>query len=133
MENCIFCRIISGEIPSLKVYEDAYCIAALDINPGSPGHTLIIPRVHRKDLLEMDEALAGKLMMTAREIGGREMERLGADGFNIVQNNGIAAGQTIPHFHIHVIPRYHGDGKIVAWEPTSPDIETLREFREKLC
>ena len=133
MNDCIFCRIISGDIPAMKIYEDENCIATMDINPATPGHTLILPKNHYKDLTELPETLAGKLMMVAKTVGIREMERLGADGFNVVQNNGRAAGQTVMHYHIHVIPRYAGGTQIVAWEPTAPTTEQLSEIRERLA
>ena len=132
MENCIFCRIIAGDIPSSRIYEDEDCIAMLDISPASPGHTLILPKEHRKDLTEMDGEALGKLMTVAKIVGIRQMERLNAAGFNLVQNNGTAAGQTVPHFHIHVIPRYEGGPAIAAWEPTSPDFDELAVIRERL-
>lgn len=132
MDNCIFCRIIAGEIPSMRVFEDENCVAMLDINPANPGHTLILPKEHHKDLTEMDEALAGKLLMTAKRVGLRQMERLGAAGFNVVQNNGPAAGQTVMHFHIHVIPRYENDDKMVLWNPTEPSMDELKTICEKL-
>lgn len=133
MDNCIFCKIVAGDIPSMRIYEDEDCIATLDIGPASTGHTLIIPKKHYKDLTEMNGELAGKLLMAAREIGMRQMERLGAAGFNIVQNNGAAAGQTVLHFHIHVIPRYEGDGEMVTWKPTEPDTDALKTVQEKLA
>lgn len=132
MENCIFCKIVAGDIPSMRVYEDEYCIATLDINPAAPGHTLIIPKEHYKDLTEMNEELAGKLLMAAKKVGMLQMERLGAAGFNVVQNNGAAAGQTVLHFHIHVIPRYTGDSDMVTWKPTEPETAALREIQEKM-
>ena len=117
MENCIFCRIIAGEIPSMRIYEDQDCIATLDIGPAAKGHTLII---------------LGKLMKVAASVGMRQKERLSAAGFNIVQNNGEAAGQTVPHLHIHVIPRYEGGPVMVAWEPTDPGMDALQEVYEIL-
>ena len=132
MENCIFCMIIDGKIPSRRVYEDENCIAMLDINPATPGHTLILPREHRKDLSEMDEELAGKLMMAARRIGMLQKERLGAVGFNVIQNNGEAAGQTVPHFHIHVIPRYENGPMLGGWVPTEPSGDELDEVLAKM-
>lgn len=132
MEDCIFCKIIKGEIPSFRVYEDGDVMAMMDINPASPGHTLILPKKHVKDLSEADEALAGKLLMTAKEIGLRQMETLGADGFNVVQNNGRAAGQTVFHLHVHVIPRYAHGPEMVIWEPTAPTREQLSEIYERL-
>ena len=91
MENCIFCKMVAGEIPSFKVYEDENCIAALDIGPATKGHTLIIPKTHYRDVTDnVDAELLGKLMKTAAMIGARQKEKLGADGFNVVQNNGEA-------------------------------------------
>ena len=127
MENCIFCMIVAGDIPSMKVYEDEYCIATLDIGPAAKGHTLIIPKEHHQDITDMDEALLGKLMSVAKEIGIRQKERLGAAGFNIVQNNGVEAGQTVPHFHIHVIPRYEGGPEMVSWVPGEPEDGELQK------
>ncbi len=132
MDNCVFCRIVSGDIPSLRVYEDEECIAVLDINPASPGHTLVIPRAHRKDLTELSVQEIAHAFSVAKLLGERQMERLGADGFNVVQNNGAAAGQTVLHFHVHVIPRYAGGPQIAAWKQTEPDPEFLREIAERL-
>jgi len=132
MENCIFCKIVAGEIPSMKVYEDEYCIATLDIGPATKGHTLIIPKEHHQDITDMDAGLLGKLMTVAKTIGIRQKEKLGAAGFNIVQNNGAAAGQTVLHFHIHVIPRYENGPVIAAWTPGEPSMDELAEICEKL-
>ena len=116
----------------MKIYEDDACIATMDINPATPGHALILPKSHFQDVTELSEELAGKLMMAAKTIGIRQKEHLGADGFNIVQNNGKAAGQTVMHYHIHVIPRYAGGHEIVAWEPTAPTTEQLTEIYTRL-
>lgn len=134
MDNCIFCRIVAGDIPSTKVYEDDICIATLDINPAAPGHTLIIPKSHHRDVTDnMDEALLGHLFHTAAIIGERQKERLSADGFNVIQNNGPAAGQSVMHFHMHVIPRYENDGVFGLWTPTEPSMDEIREMGEKLA
>ena len=132
MEDCIFCKIAAGEIPAFKIYEDDLCVATLDIGPASEGHTLIIPKKHYRDLTEMDEALLGSLFTVAKKIGTRQMARLGADGFNVVQNNGTAAGQTVMHFHMHVIPRYLNGPQMVTWEPEDPGMEALQAVYEKL-
>ena len=132
MDDCIFCKIISGEIPSMRVFENEDCIAIMDINPATPGHTLVIPRKHYADITELDEETAGKLLMVAKSIGIRQKEALGADGFNVVQNNGRAAGQTVLHLHFHVIPRYAHGPQMVIWEPTQPTTEQLAEICEKL-
>lgn len=132
MDNCIFCRIIAGEIPSMRVYEDECCIAMLDINPAGPGHTLILPKQHFQDITAVDDATVGHLFSVARKIGMRAEFRLNADGFNIVQNNGAAAGQTVPHFHIHVIPRFSEGPDMVSWTPTEPADGALQAVLEKL-
>jgi len=130
MDNCIFCMIAEGKIPSKKIYEDVFCVATLDIGPATKGHTLIIPKSHHQDITDIDDELLGKLFGTARKIGLLQKEKLGADGFNLVQNNGAAAGQTVPHFHIHVIPRYQGGPVIAAWEPGKPSDEELADVLE---
>lgn len=132
MSDCIFCKIIAGEIPSMRVYEDNDCIASMDIGPASPGHVLVIPKKHYTDITEVDEGLLGKLFSVAKEIGIRQKARLNAAGFNIVQNNGPAAGQTVLHFHIHVIPRYENDGNMVSWNPASPSMDELQALCDKL-
>lgn len=132
MENCIFCKIVAGEIPSMRVYEDADCIATLDIGPATEGHTLIIPKKHAKDITEVPAEDLGKLFKVAAQVGTLQMERLGAKGFNVVQNNGTAAGQTVMHFHIHVIPRYENGPQVAAWDPTEPGFDTLGETLKKL-
>lgn len=132
MENCIFCKIISGEIPSIRLFENDDCIAAMDINPATPGHALIIPKTHYRDLTEVPYEEIGKCFGVARYIGERQKERLGADGFNVIQNNGAVSGQTVMHFHIHVIPRYVGGAQVALWKPTEPDTAKLKEIAEKL-
>ena len=132
MKDCIFCKIVDGEIPSMKIYEDDWCVAVMDISPATPGHTLVIPKEHFDSLEDLDEETAGKLMMVAKLIGFRQKNALGSEGFNIVQNNGRAAGQTVMHYHIHVIPRYAGGPQIVCWNPTSPTTEQLLEIYTRL-
>lgn len=107
--NCIFCRIISGEIPSNVVYEDEYFKAILDIGPAAKGHVLILPKKHSDNLLELDSESAAHILEAAKKIAKALMDELKCDGINLMQNNGEAAGQTVNHFHIHLIPRYKGD------------------------
>lgn len=126
--DCIFCRIAAGEIPSETVYEDEYFRAILDLGPASKGHTLILPKEHFKDVTELEEPYASRVLPLASRIGKAMIQGLKCDGFNLVQNNGEAAGQTVLHFHMHVIPRYKNEpDKIAAWEPQSPDQEELKE------
>ena len=117
-EDCIFCKIANGEIPSATLYEDEDFRVILDLEPASKGHALILPKMHAANIYEMPEELVGKAFMLAKKMAGILMEGLKCDGFNILQNNGEAAGQTVFHFHIHLIPRYQGDQvKVkVAWE-----------------
>ncbi|MBR5474538.1 MAG: HIT family protein [Lachnospiraceae bacterium] len=115
--DCIFCKIANGEIPSATVYEDADFRAILDLGPATVGHTLILPKEHFADVCELDEAVAAKVLAVAAKIGKAMKDGLGCAGFNLVQNNGVAAGQTVMHFHMHVIPRYEGGAEMVSWTP----------------
>lgn len=115
--NCIFCKIANGAIPSATLYEDDSFRVILDLGPASKGHALILPKRHAANLYELpDETAAGALVL-AKRIGSRLKEGLHADGLNLVQNNGEAAGQTVNHFHIHLIPRYAGDTVNLNWTP----------------
>ena len=115
--NCIFCKIANGEIPSATLYEDEEFRVILDLGPASKGHALILPKKHAANLFELPDETAEKVMVLAKKIAGRLKEGLGADGINLVQNNGEAAGQTVFHFHMHLIPRYDGDTVQVTWTP----------------
>lgn len=125
--NCIFCKIVNGEIPSATVYEDGDFRVILDMGPASKGHALILPKEHYKDLCEADTAVAAKILPLAGRIGAGMKKGLGASGFNVVQNNGASAGQTVFHLHVHVIPRYEGGPAMVSWEPGSADAEVLAQ------
>lgn len=116
-KKCIFCRIVNGEIPSLTVYEDDEFKVILDINPASAGHVLIIPKQHYKNLLELPDDLAAKSMVLAKKLMIGIKDILKCDGINLVQNNEAAAGQTVFHFHVHIIPRYHNDNLQLNWKP----------------
>ena len=131
-ENCIFCKIANGEIPSSTVYEDEEFRAILDLGPASKGHTLILPKEHFRDLTELPENWCGKALFLAGRIGSAMKKELGAAGFNVVQNNGTEAGQTVFHFHVHVIPRYENGPKIVAWNPGTTVPEEQAAIAEKL-
>lgn len=117
MENCIFCKIANGEIPSATLYEDADFRVILDLGPASKGHALILPKAHAANIYEISDELVGKAMILAKKMAGKMTEALQCDGFNIVQNNGETAGQTVFHFHMHLIPRYKGDGVGLTWTP----------------
>ena len=124
-ENCIFCRIANGDIPSRTVYEDEQFRVILDMGPATKGHALVLPKDHYADLFAMPEEKAAEAMKTAKKAAAILKEKLGADGLNVVQNNGAAAGQTVQHFHIHLIPRYQGDNAHILWNPTEPSAEEL--------
>lgn len=131
-ENCIFCKIANGEIPSSTVYEDEDFRVILDLGPASKGHSLILPKNHYKDLCEADPAVAAKILPLAGKIGSAMKAGLGASGFNVVQNNGISAGQTVFHLHVHVIPRYEGGPEMVTWNPGKADQNELAQTAEIL-
>ena len=130
-DDCIFCKIANGEIPSACVYEDEDFKAILDLGPASEGHTLILPKNHFADLTELDEETAAKVLPVAAKIGRALKAGLGCAGFNVVQNNGAAAGQTVPHFHVHLIPRYEGGPDMVNWKPGSNTDEERAAIAEK--
>lgn len=110
MTDCLFCKIIRGEIPCEKVYEDGEVFAFLDIRPVNPGHTLVVPKKHVADLMVSDDATLGAVMSAARKLSAAALRATGAQGINIEVNNGVAAGQVIFHLHLHIIPRFEGDG-----------------------
>ena len=130
--NCIFCKIANGEIPSSTIYEDDDFRVILDLGPAAKGHALILPKEHFKDVCELDETIAAKVLPLGAKIGAAMMKGLGCAGFNLVQNNGTAAGQTVFHFHMHLIPRYEDDGQKIAWNPKEAAAEDLTAVKELL-
>jgi len=131
-KDCIFCKIANGEIPSSTVYEDEDFRVILDLGPAAKGHALILPKEHFKDVCELDPAVAAKVLPLGAKIGAAMKKSLGCAGFNLVQNNGEAAGQTVFHFHVHLIPRYEGGPSMVTWTPGSEKPEVLAETAEKI-
>ena len=128
--DCIFCKIANGEIPSSTVYEDDQVRAILDLGPAAKGHTLVLPKEHFKDSTEAPEALLGHMMAVGARIGRAEMKAFAADGFNMIQNNGEAAGQSVFHLHLHVIPRKTDDGAVGLWKPGKTTPEEMKETAE---
>ena len=128
MDNCIFCKIANGIIPSATIYENSDFKVILDVSPASKGHTLILPKEHFDNIFDMDADTAGKLFSLAAAVARALKQATGCDGMNIVQNNGEIAGQTVFHFHMHLIPRYEGDSVQVSWEPGTATKEELNEF-----
>lgn len=127
-DNCIFCKIANGEIPSETIYEDELFRVILDLGPASKGHALILPKEHYRDLCELEERTAAKVLPLAARIGKAMKASLGCAGFNVVQNNGIEAGQMVFHFHVHVIPRYENGPAMVTWTPGTADSQELKEI-----
>ena len=116
-KDCIFCKIANGEIPSATLYEDEVFRVILDLGPASKGHGLILPKQHYANIYEIDETVAAKAFVLAKKMAGKMTKALNSDGFNVVQNNGTAAGQTVFHFHMHLIPRYEGEEDFLKWNP----------------
>lgn len=128
-EDCIFCKIANGEIPSKTLYEDEDFRVILDLGPATKGHALILPKDHAANLYELPEETAGKAMILAKKMAMRMRDKLKCDGFNLVQNNGEVAGQTIIHFHIHLIPRYTDDGQRINWKAGEASQEELEAIK----
>lgn len=128
--NCVFCAIADGEIPSFKVYEDDSALAYLDINPFTRGHVLVIPKAHSQGLLDTPGETLATIIANVKKIAAHVVPLLGADGFNILQNNGEAAGQTVKHVHFHIVPRYAGEP--LSFENKPGDMEELKALAEKL-
>ncbi len=127
--DCIFCKIANGEIPSAALYEDDDFKVVMDMGPAAKGHSLILPKQHYANVHELPDELAGRAFLLAKRMAGVMTKALDADGFNIVQNNGEAAGQTVFHFHMHLIPRYENDGAGFGWNPGT----LTDEDREEVC
>ena len=132
MDGCIFCKIANGEIPSNTIYEDDAFRVILDNGPATKGHALVLPKAHYSDLFEMPEEAAADAMKVAKKVASLIKTKLNCDGLNLVQNNGETAGQTVMHFHLHVIPRYENDGQKILWNPTSPSAEELLDIKNKI-
>lgn len=131
-ENCIFCKICKGEIPSNTIYEDENFKAFLDISPAAAGHTVLIPKTHAANLLELPDEYASQALIAARKCAKALMQALSCDGVNILQNNGEAAGQTVFHFHIHIIPRFQDDKIPLIWKPMQTEGEELASLAETI-
>ena len=131
-KDCIFCKIANGEIPSTTLYEDEEFRVILDMGPATRGHALLLPKEHYADLFELDDETASKVLIRAKRIARRMKDALGADGFNLVQNNGECAGQTVFHFHLHMIPRYKDDGVGLGWKLNTLTDEDREDILSKV-
>lgn len=128
--NCVFCAIAAGEIPCFKVYEDDRVLAYLDINPFTRGHTLVIPKAHSEGLLDTDEETLAYLLSKVKSVAAHLKQVLACDGFNVLQNNGEAAGQTVHHIHFHIVPRYGNEP--IVFENHAGDMAELAELAAKV-
>ena len=123
--NCIFCKIANGEIPSKTIEENDMFRVVLDVAPATKGHALILPKEHYRNLYDLPEETAAEVIKMAKRIATKMKDKLNCDGVNIVQNNEEAAGQTVFHFHMHIIPRYKDDGQVIGWKQGQPTGEEL--------
>jgi histidine triad (HIT) family protein len=130
--DCIFCKIVAGELPATIVDEDARTLAFMDINPATRGHALVIPRAHATDLHEIGPKDLAACATAAQRLAGRMRERLGADGVNVINSCGAAAWQTVFHFHLHVVPRYVGDPLELPWVPAPGDADEIAAASARL-
>lgn len=131
-DNCIFCKIVSNQIEAVTIYEDEEFKVFLDAFPATKGHVLIVPKDHVANIFELDEDKAGRLFKLASKIAKNIKEKLNIDGLNVVQNNGEIAGQTVFHFHLHLIPRYKDDKVTIKWATEKTNSEQLKELQQKL-
>jgi histidine triad (HIT) family protein len=130
--DCIFCKIVAGELPATFVDEDERTISFMDISPATRGHALVIPREHSADLLTVEREDLTAVALAAQRLAGRMKERLGADGVNLLNSCGAVAFQTVFHFHVHVIPRYEGDSLRLPWVPAAGDSEQIAGAAQEL-
>lgn len=132
MGNCIFCKIINGEIPSRTIYENEKFKVIMDVAPAGKGHCLVIPKNHAKDIFELSDELVADAFKLAKKVAEVLKEELNADGINILQNNGRAANQTVDHFHIHIVPRKDGEEILTKYSPLKITDEEFDEIKNKI-
>jgi len=135
-DDCIFCKIANGEIPSRTLYEDDRFRVILDLAPMAKGHALILPKEHFADIYELPEEWCADAMKLAKKMAVKMTQKLGCQGFNIMQNNGVVAGQTVFHFHLHLIPRYEGEQEqsvLIALKSSGPSAEELDAVLRQIC
>ena len=131
-EKCIFCKIVKGDIPCSKIFEDDYVLSFLDIAPANKGHALIVTKNHYETLLDIPDEDLNDLMLKAKKLARAMSSALGIDGFNILMNNKKVAGQLVPHTHVHIIPRFKGDGINLNWRANKYKDKEIDEFKEKI-
>lgn len=132
-DDCIFCKLANGVFPTNKVYEDEDFTVILDASPANKGHSLILPKQHADNIYELSDETAAKVLPLAKKIAAAIIQATGCDGINIIQNNGTAAGQTVFHFHTHIIPRFDNDGVGVGWRQLTPDNEEQAKLADEIA
>ncbi len=130
--DCLFCRILAGELPAVVVHEDERTVAFMDIAPATRGHLLVVPRAHAQDVHAIDSDDLAACAKVAKLLAARLRDRLGADGINLLNSSGPAAWQTVAHFHMHVIPRYAGDPLVLPWQPSPGDADDISAAGDRL-
>ena len=130
--DCIFCKIVAGEIPSFKLYEDAETLAFMDINPVHDGHALVICKAHRSNVFDIEPAAFAAVTRTVSSVANAVNKAMAPDGLNLVQSNGSGAAQSVPHFHVHVLPRKLGDELKVNWELKPGDRDRIAKIAERI-
>ncbi len=130
--DCIFCKIANGDIPSDTVFENEEFRVILDLNPATKGHALVLPKYHFTNIYDMESGYTGRAFETARSVALAMKNGLNCEGVNVIQNNEALAGQSVFHFHIHVIPRYKDDGQQVLWKPGKSDPEEQKKLAETI-
>ena len=132
-DDCIFCKLANGVIPTNSIYDDEDFNVILDLAPATKGHALILPKAHADNLYQLPDEAAAKVLVLAKKLATSMTEKLSCDGFNVVQNNGSVAGQTVFHFHMHLIPRYEDDGQRISWNPMEVPADELAKIKSTLA
>lgn len=133
-DDCIFCKIANGEIPTNTIYEDEDFKVIMDIEPATKGHALVLPKNHFDDIYDIDAETLGKAVKVGQKVIKHATKVLGCEGYNLMQNNGKVSGQTVFHFHLHLIPRYEGiqNVNLLSWKPNPADAQELKELAKQL-
>ncbi len=132
MSDCVFCRIVAGQIPSTRVYEDELTVAFMDIGQVNPGHVLVAVKEHAENLYELDDARAGAVQRTAARVARAIRDAFDPQGLSVYQANGSAAGQTVFHYHVHLVPRYAGDSMALTWPVKNPPRDELEKHAARI-
>jgi histidine triad (HIT) family protein len=132
MSDCVFCKIVAGQIPSTKVYEDEHALAFMDLGQVNPGHVLVAVKAHAENLYALDDAQAAAVARACVKVARAIREAFGPEGLSVYQANGKPAGQTVFHYHVHLLPRHAGDGMELIWPVKNPPREKLEEYAAKI-